>query len=373
MPEDEPKVPTEEDSVSLPSNDSTVEERPYHRRQFSKEMSTKDIVCSMRGEDVLLTTTPRTQRKMETKTHNDERTSQEEELRDSLASFSTSSIDTKSRVTNATNMSATEQRFTTTLNEETERRRRRLQELRSRREVGRPSAPTATVPSINWQSYSASVHLDRSARRQQTPLRPIMHNKLPLKRDESATSGNTGFSTPAVPTSTLTRQIMRGHRAKSTFAPPITSRPPTLPTKKEGGLRRLLSKFSGSKATKKKPRQAPAQPMTAGAAYRAAVSARSRPKVTQSHSTCTLPRRANQPPVETVLVHSIPGMGPNSYHHRPHPAPRVQRYSGKRPLAASMQPARLFDDDYTSTCTSLFGRCPDNVAASTAKAAAAWV
>ncbi len=337
-PEEEPEIPTEEDIVSLPSNDSTVEERPYHRRQFSKEMSTKEIVCSMRGEDVLLTTAPRARRKTETKPQDVESISQEVELRDGLASFWTSSIDTKSRVKNATNMSASEQRFTTTLNEETERRRRRLQELRERRELDQPSAPTVTVPSINWQRYSASVHFDRSARQQQTPLRPIMHN--------------------TAPTPTFTQQTMRGHRAKSSFAPPVTTgdRPPTLQKKKEGGLRRLLSKFSGNNTSKKRPRQASAHPMTAGAAYRAAVAAR-RPKVNRPHS--TLPRRANQVPVRTVIVHSIPSNGPNSYH--------------QRPLAASLQPTRLFDDDSTSTCTSLFGRCPDNVAASTAKAAAAWV
>ena len=334
-----PEAEPEEEIVSLPSNDSTVEERPYHRRHFSKEMSTKEIVCSMRGEDVLLTTAPRTHRKMETKPQDVDSISQEVELRDGLASFWTSSIDTKSRVTNATNMSANEQRFATTLNEETERRRRRIRELRERREVDRPSAPTVTVPSINWQSYSASVHFDRSVRQQQTSLRPIMHN--------------------TAATTTLTQQAMRGHRAKSSFAPPSTTsnRPPTLPKKKECGLRRLLSKFSGDNTSKKKPRQAPARQMTAGAAYRAAVAARSRPKMNRPQP--TLPRRANQAPVQTVIVHSIPSMGPNSHH--------------QRPLAASMQPTRLFDDDSTSTCTSLFGRCPDNVAASTAKAAAAWV
>ena len=309
-PEEKPEIPTEEDIVSLPSNDSTVEERPYHRRQFSKEMSTKEIVCSMRGEDVLLTTAPKTIRKMDTKPQDVESISQEVEIRDGLANFRASSIDTKSRVTNATNMSASEQRFTTTLHEETERRRRRLQELRERRELDRPSAPTVTVPSINWQRYSASVHFDRSARQQQTPLRPIMHN--------------------TAPTSTLTQQTMRGHRAKSSFAPPVTTgdRPPTLQKKKEGGLRRLLSKLSGNNTSKKRPRQASAHPMTAGAAYRAAVAARSRPKVNRPHS--ALPRRANQVPVRTVIVHSIPSNGPNSYH--------------QRPLAASLQPTRLFDD-----------------------------
>uniref|UniRef100_A0A7S0FGL5 Uncharacterized protein n=1 Tax=Minutocellus polymorphus TaxID=265543 RepID=A0A7S0FGL5_9STRA len=368
MPEEEPKTPTEEATRSLPSNDSTAEERPYHRRQFSKEMSTEDIVCSMRGEDVLLTT-PRTQRKMATKTQDNERIPQEVKIRDSLTSLSTSSTDTRSRETNATNIhvSATEHKFTTTLNEETERRRRRLQELRARREADRPSVPTANIPSINWQSYSASVHFDRSARRQQTPLRPIMHNKPPLKRDESTTTGNTGFSTPTVPTSNLTRQGMRSHRAKSSSTQFISSRPPALPKKKEAGLSRFLSKFSGSKASKKQSRQANAQPMTAGAAYRAAVAARSRPNGTQSYS--TPPRRANQP-INTVRVHSIAGTDPNPCFHQP-PPPRIQQYGGQRPLATSTQPTRCFDND--STCTSVFGRCPDDVAASTAKAAAAWV
>jgi len=137
-----------DNAASLPSNDSTVEERPYHRRQFSKEMSTEEIVSSMRGEDILLKT-PSSQTK---------------------------------KASSTTNASAPEQRFTTTFNEETDRRRRRLQQLRARRQADEQGSQRTSAPSI---SSATSVHSNRSGQQQQTSLRPIMHNKPPLRRDES--------------------------------------------------------------------------------------------------------------------------------------------------------------------------------------------
>ena len=222
----------EGNAASLPSNDSTVEERPYHRRQFSKEMSTEDIVSSMRGEDVLLKT-PSIQKKKAPRHHRGERVPAELTIRASLASFASSSTETRSQETNSGNISSgPEKRFTTTLNEETDRRRRRLEELRARRQADeqgsqRSSLPTTSAPSI---SSAASLHSNRSCQQQQTSLRPIMQNKPPLRRNESTTTGNTGTSTPTVPTSNLThRHGLRSHGAKFISTPSVSSRPATFP------------------------------------------------------------------------------------------------------------------------------------------------
>ena len=363
----EREILNEENTASLPSNDSTVGERHYHRRQFSKEMSTEDIVSSMRGEDILLKKTPSTQKKKTPRPQNEEKVPQELTMRASLASFAS---------TSTTNTSGPEQRFTNTLNEETDRRRRRLQELRARRQAkeqgSQPiSLPTTSVPSI---SSANSVHSNRSSRQQQTSLRPIMHNKPPLRRNESTTTGNTGTSTPTVPTSNLThRQGLRNHRVKikSTSMPSASSRPATLPSKKETGLGRFFSRFSGSKVSRKEPPRAQARPMTAGAAYRAAVAARS--ETSSAHAYSSQPKFANQPAHAVRAPRSIASTATVPCYHIPPPAPQVQRYGGQRPagIASSIQPRRLFDDE--STCTSVWGRCFDDEAASTAKAAAAWV
>ena len=363
---EEPGIHLERDAASLPSNDSTVEERPNHRRQFSKEMSTEDIVSSMRGEDVLLKT-PTTQTKKAPRYQNKERVAPELTIRASLGSFASTSART-------TNTSGPEQRFTTALNEETDRRRRRLEELRARRQADeqggqRSSFPTTSAPST---ISATSVHSNRSGQQQQTFLRPIMQNKPPLRRNESTTTGNTGTSTPTVPTSNLThRQGLRSHGAKSTSTPSVSSRPATFPMKKEKGLGRFFSRFSGNKAPKKEPPRPQPRPMTAGAAYRAALAARSKPVSAPNHS--APPKFVDQPVHATRTTQSvaIKGASLGSYHRLPPPAPMVQRYGGQRPLASSMQPRRLFDDD--STCTSVWGRCFDDEAASTAKAAAAWV
>ena len=323
-----------EDTVSLPSNDSTVEERPYHRRQFSKEMSTEDIVSSMRGE-------------------------------------------TRSQETNCSNMSGPEKIFTTTLNEETERRRRRLQELRARRQANEQDRQTIPLPTTRApSSSSASVHPNQSSRHQQTPLCSIMQNKPPLRRNESTTTGNTGMSTPTVPTSNLTqRQGLRIHRANSISTQSASSsRFATSPKKKETSLGRFFSRFSGNRASKKEaPRAQQPRPMTAGAAYRAAVAARGKASTSPAYS--SPPKSADQPVHATCIraPHSVASTVSGQYYHAPPPAPIVQRYvyGGQRPLASSIQPRRLFDDN--STCTSVWGRCFDDEAASTAKAAAAWV
>ena len=297
-------------------------------------------------------------------------------IRASLNSFVSSSAETRTQVTNGSSISSgPEKRFTTTLNEETDRRRRRLEELRARRHADeqgsqRSSLPTTSAPSI---SSATSVHSNRSGQQQQTAsLRPIMQNKPPLRRNESTTTGNTGTSTPTVPTSNLThRQGLRSHGAKSTYTPSVFSRPATFPTKKEKGLGRFFSRFSGNKAPKKEPPRPQPRAMTAGATYRAAVAARSKPASAPTRS--APPNFVDQPVHATRTTQSvaIKGTSPGPHHRLPPPAPMVHRYGGQRPLASSMQPRRLFDDD--STCTSVWGRCFDDEAASTAKAAAAWV
>ena len=353
---EEPEIHVEDNAASLPSNDSTVEEMPYHRRQFSKEMSTEDIVSSMRGEDILLKT-PSTQTKKAPRHHNDERVPLESTIQASLTNFTSTST--------TTNTYGPEQRLTTTLNEETKRRRRRLQELRARRQADEQGSQRRPLQTISAPSIGSatSVHSNRSDQQQHTSLRPIMHNKPPLRRNESTTTEKASTSTPTVPrcTANLThRQGARSRGAKSTSTPPVSrSRPATFPAKIEKGIDRFFSRFSRNKAPKKEPPRPRPRPMTAGAAYRAAVAARSKPA---SAPTCT----------STHSV-SIAGTSPGLNHHQhvPTHAPIVQRHGGQQPLASSMQPRRLFDDD--STCTSVWGRCFDDEAASTAKAAAAWI
>ena len=375
VPIEQPGNVAKEDNVSLPSNDSTVEERPYHRRQFSKEMSTEDIVSSMRGEDVLLNTPSIKTKKGAPKHIDEERVPPEMAIRASLTSFASSSTETRSQETNGSNVSGPEKKFTTTLNKETERRRRRLQELRARRQANEQdrqsiSLPTTRAPS----SSSASVRSNQSSRHQQTPLCPIMQNKPPFRRNESTTTGNTGTSTPTVPTSNLTQcQGLRSHRANSISTQSVSSsRFASLPKKKETSLGRFFSRFSGNRASKKEaPRAQQPRPMTAGAAYRAAVAARGKASTSPAYS--SPPKSADQPVHALRAPHSVASTVSGQYYQAPPPAPIVQRYvhGSQRPLASSIQPRRLFDDN--STCTSVWGRCFDDEAASTAKAAAAWV
>lgn len=335
MPEHkELEIYAEENAASLLSNDSTVEEnRPHYRRQFSKEMSTEDIVSSMRGEDILMTT-PSIQAKRAPRSQNDAGVPLE---------------------------------LTTTLNEEADRRRQRLQELRAKRQANEQGSKSSSLSTAIFPpSSSVGAHSNRSGQQQhqQTSLHPIMHNKPSLRRDESTTTGNTGVSTPTVPTSNLTHQRLRSHRARYTSSQPIPSRPTTLSQKKETGLGRFLSRFTGSKAPKKVPERAKPQSMTTAAACRAAVTAGGKPNAASAFPT---PPRSAYPPAHAVSAQAIANTG---RYYQP-PAPQVQRYGRQRPLASSLQPKRLFGDD--STCTSVWGRCFDDEAASTAKAAAAWV
>jgi len=374
-------------TLSLPSNSSHSDDdsRLYHRRRFSKDFSTEDIVSSLRGEDILLsevrpesTSTSNLSRLQEKKRATEAVVSKTLTANAVSASSSSKSSTHRENCSEGAGSSGSsshavrsERELTNTLKEEAERRRQRLKDLRARRDV---RADTA-MERINKKPDLPSPLCQASIR--PGPER-IKQNVLPLRKNESI---STGMLT--APTSNLSNakpvSSVAGRRLSVEHSV-VKPRSQSVPQKKKvSGISRFLAKFSGNKDSKADRAPSSSRKGTAREGYRAAVASR-RQAATQNYSTPS--RRACQglhsrpmspPPLEV--------RGRRAVSNNPHPFSSHSNASCFSSAAASIEPRRLFDDDSisqtsaltTTTCSSIYGRTRDDLAASTAKASASWV
>lgn len=371
-------------TLSLPSNSSHSDDdrRRYHQRRFSKDFSTEDIVSSLRGEDILLrevrpepTSTSNLSRLQEKKRATEAVVSKT--LTASAASASSKSSTHRKSCSEGAGSSGSsshavrsERELTNTLKEEAERRRQRLKALRAKRDA----RANTTMEPMKKPELPSSIH---QASIRPTPQR-VMQNVLPLRKNEII---STGMLT--VPTSNLSNAkpaLSVAGRRRPNERSVVKPRSQSVPQKKKvSGISRFLAKFSGNKDSKADRAPSNTRKGTAREGYRAAIASR-RQAAPQNCSTPTRrtcqgvhPRPMNPPPLET--------RGRRAVSNNSHPFSCYNNASCSFSATASIEPRRLFDDDSisqasaltTTTCSSIYGRTHDDLAASTAKASASWV